>query len=604
MRPSPSFPAEEEPPEPPLAEVLARIERKYGPFQPRVQVEREHEDPRSVRAVFLRGWKMEEAMLGVLSQCLPALASLQAVHLWKVGLTEQLLPALAALPGRCPRLRTLSLEGNPLPKPAFHTLLGSDSTLAHLSLRNNSIGDAAARRIGQSLSCNRSLVSLSLSFNRISDLGAADIAQGLRLNRSLLSLSLANNDIGDVGATRLAEVLGPFALTHAEVVERRRLLWAEALGRARTTSNETEGQSERFSSLRGSAAAPDTLPPAKYGKKKKEPLRKEEARQAKKSPEPRGACGKAAKPSGQEKLSPELLLEEAKQHADSIILPGNHALLNLNLSHNHVTERGLGVLLAALERQRREAARPGKRGLLCLSLEGNRIPPTSPAFARLQELLLPLDSLRDEEEEEDGGLSPPPPPPPPPPQEPRRRLRVKESWLLAFLKIPKLKKKNHDVDRGKEENKPDYTAWNSNWSVLALLYIIYISDPPPAQRHTWEGEKGWGEQRWDEPQLPSTPPLRSPIVTGEESPVLGVSSLPPRPVPGSRWVGGGGPAGGYLQEGRTYVHIYRQRGGGGAAARRGTEQSAFIQTRSSSHGRGGRGEAARGGLSQGCHARG
>ncbi|XP_074785329.1 leucine-rich repeat-containing protein 71 isoform X5 [Athene noctua] len=205
LRPPPSFPAEEEPPEPPLAEVLARIERKYSPLQPRIQVEREHEDPRSVRAVFLRGWKLEEAVLGVLSQCLPALAGLQAVHLWKVGLTERLLPALAALPGRCPRLRTLSLEGNPLPEPAFHTLLGSDSTLAHLSLRNNSIGDAAARLIGQSLACNRSLVSLSLSFNRISDLGAGGIAQGLRLNRSLLSLSLANNDIGDAGATRLAE---------------------------------------------------------------------------------------------------------------------------------------------------------------------------------------------------------------------------------------------------------------------------------------------------------------------------------------------------------------------------------------------------------------
>ncbi|XP_074785328.1 leucine-rich repeat-containing protein 71 isoform X4 [Athene noctua] len=412
LRPPPSFPAEEEPPEPPLAEVLARIERKYSPLQPRIQVEREHEDPRSVRAVFLRGWKLEEAVLGVLSQCLPALAGLQAVHLWKVGLTERLLPALAALPGRCPRLRTLSLEGNPLPEPAFHTLLGSDSTLAHLSLRNNSIGDAAARLIGQSLACNRSLVSLSLSFNRISDLGAGGIAQGLRLNRSLLSLSLANNDIGDAGATRLAEVLGPFALTHAEVVERRRLLLAEALGRARTTSKETEGQSEHFSSLRSSAAAPDTLPPAKHGKKKKELLQKEEARQAKKSLEPRRAPSKTAKPSGQEKLSPEvgdgpprvqLLLEEAKQHLGSIILPGNRALLNLNLSYNHVTERGLGALLAALERQQREAARPGTRGLLCLSLEGNRIPPTSPAFARLQELLLPLDSLRDEEEEEDGG---------------------------------------------------------------------------------------------------------------------------------------------------------------------------------------------------------
>lgn len=97
-----------------------------------------------------------------------------------------------------------------MPEPAFHMLVGSNSRLAHLSLRNNSIGDAAAQFIGQSLSTlsssNCSLVSLVLSFNRISDLGAGYIAKGLRLNRSLLSLSLANNDIGDVGATRLAEV--------------------------------------------------------------------------------------------------------------------------------------------------------------------------------------------------------------------------------------------------------------------------------------------------------------------------------------------------------------------------------------------------------------
>ncbi|KAM6106646.1 leucine-rich repeat-containing protein 71, partial [Phoenicopterus ruber ruber] len=403
LRPSPSFPADEEPAEPTLPEVLARIQRKYSYFQPCIQVEREHEDPRSVRAVFLRGWKIEEAMLGVLSQCLPALAGLQAVHLWKVGLTERLLPALAALLARCPRLRTLRLEGNPLPEPAFHTLMGSDSTLAHLSLRNNGIGDAAARLIGQSLSTlsasNRSLVSLVLSFNRISDLGASYIAKGLRLNRSLLSLSLANNDIGDAGAVRLAEVLGPFALTHAEVVERRRLLLAEALGRSRTTPKDTEGQSERPSSLRGSAA-PDRLPPAKHGKtpaKKKESLRKEEARQPKKPPEPRAARSRDAKPSGQEKPSPEVgeaggpgwgggadpphpLLEEARQRRGSVVLPGNRALLNLNLTHNHITERGLGAFLAALEGQRREKQPkvPGQQGLLCLSLEVSAVGPAAP----------------------------------------------------------------------------------------------------------------------------------------------------------------------------------------------------------------------------------
>ncbi|XP_064899376.1 leucine-rich repeat-containing protein 71 isoform X4 [Columba livia] len=390
LRPPPSFPEDEEPAEPTLPETLARIQRKFSLFQPCIQVARDPEDPRGVRGIFLRGWKIEEEMLGVLSQCLPALAGLQAVHLWKVGLTEQLLPALAALLARCPRLRTLSLEGNPLPEPAFHVLMGSDSTLVHLSLRNNSIGDAAARLIGQSLSrpgtANRSLASLVLSFNRISDLGASHIAEGLRLNRSLLSLSLANNNIGDAGATRLAK-----------------------------TSKEPESWSKRPSS-QSTGTGPDKLLLGKHGKapaKKKEPSRKEEARPQRKAPEPRVTRGRESRSSTQEKPSSEVLdvaeplnplLEEAREHRGSVVLPGNRALLNLNLTYNRVTERGLSAFVAALEGQRQQRPKGlGRQGLRCLSLERNRIPPDSPALARLQELLPPDAPPGAPQEEQEGG---------------------------------------------------------------------------------------------------------------------------------------------------------------------------------------------------------
>ncbi|XP_040394929.1 leucine-rich repeat-containing protein 71 isoform X3 [Cygnus olor] len=418
-RPSPADPAAAEGEEPAGPET--HTQRRHGHIQRCVQVETEHDDPQSVREVFVRGWNIEEEMLGVLGKCLPALAHLRAVHLWRAGLTDRLLPALTTLLARCPGLGTLSLEGNPLPEHSFHLLMGPGSTLSHLSLRNNGIGDEAARLIGQSLSTlsssNRSLVSLVLSFNHISDVGAGHIAQGLRWNRSLLSLSLAHNDIGDVGALRLAEVLGPFALTHAEVVERRRLLLAEALGQPQA---QAEARSEHAPSLQGSAAA-ERLPPAKHNKgtaKKKELLRKDDLKQPKKPTtapaDPRPTRGRGAKAASKEKRSAEAqdpaepshpLLEPAWHRRGQLILPGNRALLNLNLAHNHITERGLGAFLAVLEGQQEEqpGGAAGRPGVLRLSLQRNGFPPTCEAFARLQELLQqrdPVPKPRGREEEQ------------------------------------------------------------------------------------------------------------------------------------------------------------------------------------------------------------
>lgn len=129
--------------------------------------------------------------------------------------------------------------------------------------------------------------------------------QGLRLNRSLLSLSLAHNQIGDEGALKLAEVsarrlpapleeprvargsfrqllalqvLGPFALTHTEVVERRRLLLEkEAQERGRLVSNWGPG-------LRRSSCSKGTgnTPPPELGQDESEALQ----RQSPSSPPP------------------------------------------------------------------------------------------------------------------------------------------------------------------------------------------------------------------------------------------------------------------------------------------------------------------------------
>ncbi|NXI66856.1 LRC71 protein, partial [Anseranas semipalmata] len=278
---------------------------------------------------------------------------------------------------------TLSLEGNPLPEHSFHVLMGTDST-----------------------------------FNHISDVGAGHIAEGLRWNRSLLSLSLAHNNIGDAGALRLAEVLGPFTLTHAEVVERRRLLMTEALGQPNTVST----WSECAPSLQGSTAA-DRLPLAKQSKttaKKKEPLRKEDFKQTKKPAtapaDPRPTRSRGAKVGGKERRGVEAqdpaepshpLLEPAWHRHGKVILPGNRALLNLNLAHNHITERGLGAFLAVLEGQQQKGQLVGRPGLLRLSLQRNSFPPTCEAFARLQQLLLQRDPVpKPQGREEEQGPGP------------------------------------------------------------------------------------------------------------------------------------------------------------------------------------------------------
>ncbi|XP_033055826.1 leucine-rich repeat-containing protein 71 isoform X8 [Trachypithecus francoisi] len=229
---------------------LNSLESKYVFFQPTIQVELEQEDSKSVKEIYIRGWKVEERILGIFSKCLPPLTQLQAINFWKVGLTDKTLTTFIELLPLCSStLRKVSLEGNPLPEQSYHKLMTLDSTIAHLSLRNNNIDDRGAKLLGQALStlhsCNRTLVSLNLGFNHIGDEGAGYIADGLRLNRSLLWLSLAHNRIQDKGALKLAEVLRAFELTHTEVVERRRLLLEKGTQeRSRSPSSSRHGDSK------------------------------------------------------------------------------------------------------------------------------------------------------------------------------------------------------------------------------------------------------------------------------------------------------------------------------------------------------------------------
>ncbi|CAK7309678.1 leucine-rich repeat-containing protein 71 isoform X2 [Vulpes vulpes] len=431
---------------------LSSLESKYVFFRPTIQVELEPED-KSVKEIYIRGWKVEERILGIFSKCLPPLSQLQAINLWKVGLTDKTLTAFIALLPLCSStIRKVSLEGNPLPEQSYHKLMALDSTISHLSLRNNNINDHGAQLLGQALStlhsCNRTLVSLNLGFNHIGDAGASYIADGLRLNRALLWLSLAHNRIQDQGALKLAEVLRPFELTHTEVVERRRLLLekgSQERSRSPSSSRHGDSKTEREKNpLMGVSSAPlaekadktqTTKTPKSQSKKKDksgEVAKKEEKSGSGQSPtqgtpkkedpskaskgkvtipEQKPSKGKGPKTGNKEKrsflLESELVAEasevvnpllEPVEHRDGkVFMPGNKVLLHLNLMRNRITDVGLEGFLATVQHQaefsKSKSATKGPVGLLCLSLAKNYFSPQCPTYTMIQELMLSRDPI-------------------------------------------------------------------------------------------------------------------------------------------------------------------------------------------------------------------
>uniref|UniRef100_A0A665WXS0 Si:ch211-81a5.5 n=1 Tax=Echeneis naucrates TaxID=173247 RepID=A0A665WXS0_ECHNA len=211
----------------PAVRTKQSIPAEYSWSKPCLQVELENEDSLSAKCLKVSGWKVNEQIARVLQKMLPSLRQVQSLQFWQAGLSDRMVISLISTISLCSNLRVVTLEGNPLPESSYHHLLSENSILTHLSLRNNQIGDESARLLGAALSTskssNKNLLSLNLAFNSIGDVGAAHIAQGLRLNCALRFLSLSNNRIGDSGAAHLSTILGEFALTHEEVVERRKL---------------------------------------------------------------------------------------------------------------------------------------------------------------------------------------------------------------------------------------------------------------------------------------------------------------------------------------------------------------------------------------------
>ncbi|XP_062888818.1 leucine-rich repeat-containing protein 71 isoform X2 [Mobula hypostoma] len=399
-------------------------------FRPCIQVEMESDDPKLVKAIYIRAWVIDQRYIFIFNKCLPALIALQTVSLWNVGLTEATFTALVAILRQCTSLRSVVLDGNPIAHQPYYLLMNEDSQIQHLTLRNNQIDDVGAKLIGEALStprkCNKTLLTLSLNFNHITDKGMGYIADGLRLNRSLLWLSVAYNQIGDEGAIKLAKVLSPFALTHEEIVERRLLQFNSQESRRSSSLRRPESKSDRSSQIESSTAIDKSQKSAKTAIKKKDKkemtflekvtssttqviLKKDDFKILKrgsisaelklsKTKMIRSAKEKRNVSADQETQGIQNPLLEPGEHQDGqVFLAGNVCLMSLNLSHNQITEVGVKALLATLKVQISQArpAVDGRSvsGLLRLVLTKNAFPVTCEAYTSLQELTTARDPM-------------------------------------------------------------------------------------------------------------------------------------------------------------------------------------------------------------------
>ncbi|XP_011676714.1 leucine-rich repeat-containing protein 71 isoform X7 [Strongylocentrotus purpuratus] len=444
---------------------------KFSFFKPKIQVEMEKEDkPDTVTEIFIRGWKIDEIMVGIFKQCFPAIEKLHTINLWNTSLTQKTLKELSSFLPQCQNLKNLTIEGNPIPEEPWACLIGEDSIIVNLSLRHNKISEKGAKTLGQAISneksCNKNLLSLNLSNNKLGEAGAIDIMNGLRMNRVLLSLSLASNELTDKAAIYAGEILSRFPLTHTEVVERRKALSdkgspergsgkspppsrrAESKDRPGSVKSgshldKTDKKRDKSSKRKEIVKIKEETKSSKGGhldgKKEKEEEKpskasrssthsysdgkkdKEETQKGgtKKDDKWKKGGGRATavtiaetmkatkgKTKGKDKKQSEaespdileainpLLAEQPESIDGQLWIPGNRALINLNVSRNNIGEPGMKALLLAIQYQQTLGTlspHPALKGLMRLSIAKNSVDGQCETYQKLHEMMVQKD---------------------------------------------------------------------------------------------------------------------------------------------------------------------------------------------------------------------
>ncbi|KAK3709656.1 hypothetical protein QZH41_010993 [Actinostola sp. cb2023] len=372
------------------------VKEKYNYFQPRVEVEVDEEGNKTyVREMYIRGWKIDDRVLEILAVTLPPLDKLTKIDLWNNGLTDNSLNILASAIQNLPNLRTLCLDNNPLTLQRYGVLLGEESTMLGYGMMMARYGHRT----------------------------------GLRMNRTLLSLNLGSNLISDAGASKIAEVISSFSLSHEEIIARRLLISKKSpddvTSPSRSLNAPTGGSKERPASVRSGghltkeerkSREKERTSKKKEGKKQDEKAKKTASVESVKAPAKgkKSAASKGDKKGIQQPeqevktiadiynyvyVQPEVvefpnpLLEmPLKEEGGDIVIPGNRALININLSRNKIGETGVEAFLIAIQRQIDIVSILNKpTGLMRLTLTRNLFSPSNGSYQRLMEIMQTRD---------------------------------------------------------------------------------------------------------------------------------------------------------------------------------------------------------------------
>ncbi|XP_061170517.1 leucine-rich repeat-containing protein 71-like isoform X24 [Saccostrea echinata] len=443
--PEPEVDPEGENAEPPPKTYIVKDKFEY--FKPSIQVEMENYDkPETVTEIYIRGWKIDDIMMNTLKQCLSVMEKLHTINLWNTGLTGETVSIMASTLPSIVNLRTLILDGNVVKEENWHELITDESPVQNLSLRHCGITDKGAKSIGEALGtvkrANNKLVTLNLAGNQISDQGTIDIANGLRMNRTLMSLSLASNQVGDKGAIKLGEVLSRFPLTHEEVVERRKQKSSQgspdrnkspppsrrADSKDRPGSVRSSSQHDKTDKSKQKQSAKTKKDAGKGGKeapkeedKHDKTKGKKDDKAAAKKDKGGNTTGRSSgaslvadtknaakgKTKGKDKGKPSQaepedmgdssfinpLTDEADFIDGQLWVPGNRALINLNLSRNQIGEHGMAAILKAMQYQTTLAmgSKSGGTGLMRICVFKNKISSDHDIVRKINEIMLPKD---------------------------------------------------------------------------------------------------------------------------------------------------------------------------------------------------------------------